>query len=230
MLMARLARIIVPGIPHHVIQRGNRKQKVFFSDDDRLLYLSLITKYCLKHKVSVWAYCLMDNHVHFIAVPSDAGGLRSAFGEAHRMYSRSVNLRENWRGYLFQGRFISYPMDEHHTYVAVRYVECNPVRAKMVLRPEYYAWSSARAHIFGLPDPVLSADVGSEIRKFLGITDWRVFLCGEEMCCDLDAVRHHAKTGRPLGSESFVKELEKITGRVLQPYKRKVGTQIIGSI
>ena len=107
--MARLARIVVPGLPHHVTQRGNRRQQVFFDDGDYRAYRGLLAEYCAKAETQVWAYCLMPNHVHLILVPSHPDGLRAALGEAHRRYSRRINRRQDWQGHLWQERFRSFP-------------------------------------------------------------------------------------------------------------------------
>ncbi len=104
--MARLARVVAARLPHHVTQRGNRRQQVFFGDDDYAAYRGLLAEGCRAAGVAVWAYCLMPNHVHLILVPSSADGLRAALGEAHRRYTRMVNVREGWRGYLWQGRAV----------------------------------------------------------------------------------------------------------------------------
>jgi putative transposase len=133
--MARLARVVAPGLPHHVTQRGNRRQKTFFSPADYRLYRSLMAEWCGREGVEIWAYCLMPNHVHLIAVPEREDALQRAIGEAHRRYSRAVNLREGWRGHLWQGRFASFPMDQDHLLAAARYVELNPVRAGIRRRP-----------------------------------------------------------------------------------------------
>lgn len=134
--MARMARIIVPGIPHHITHRGNRRQLTFFGDDDYRAYLALLAEWCGKYGVEVWAWCLMPNHVHLIAVPSTPDSLARAIGEAHRRYTRRVNFREDWRGHLWQDRFTSFPMTETHLLAAARYVEMNPVAAGLVVRPE----------------------------------------------------------------------------------------------
>ena len=102
--MARLARVVVEGVAHHVTQRGNRRQQTFFSDADYEAYLALLAEGSQAAGVEVWGYCLMPNHVHLILVPSTADGLRAALGEAHRRYSRGINLRQGWRGFLWQGR------------------------------------------------------------------------------------------------------------------------------
>src|SRR5690349_1830593 len=141
--MARLARIVIPGVAHHVTQRGNRRQPIFFGDEDRACYLELLRKGCAEARVRCLAWCLMDNHVHLILVPEHADGLRAALGEAHRRYTSRINAREDWRGYLFQGRFASYPMDDAHLMAAVRYVERNPVQAGLVREAGNWRWSSA---------------------------------------------------------------------------------------
>src|SRR6185503_8599863 len=145
--MPRLARLVVPDIPHHVTQRGNRRQPTFFSDEDYRLYLHLLGEWSRRAGTAVWAWCLMPNHVHLILVPSHEDGLRAALAEAHRRYTRRINAREDWRGHLWQSRFASFPMDEDHLLACARYVELNPVRAGLVARPEHWRWSSARAHL-----------------------------------------------------------------------------------
>ena len=146
--MARMARVVAPGIPHHITQRGNRRMETFFSDADYREYLYLMAEWCNRCKVEVWAYCLMPNHVHLISVPETEDGLRRAIGEAHRRYTRYINFQKKWKGHLWQGRFASFPMDEHYTLATARNIELNPVKAGMVKRAEEYRWSSAKAHLF----------------------------------------------------------------------------------
>ena len=141
--MPRTARLVLPHMPHHVIQRGNRRQDVFFSDKDYRLYLSLLRHNCEKTDTDILAYCLMTNHIHLIAVPKTPEGLK-AIAETNRLYARTINFEKGWRGHLWQDRFGSYPMDESYLYEALRYVELNPVRAEICAHPCDYAWSSAR--------------------------------------------------------------------------------------
>ena len=155
--MPRKHRIVVPEKPHHVIQRGNRRQQVFFYPGDKILYLKLLKEQVDKHNVEVWAYCLMDNHVHMILVPKTKEGLAKAVAETNRRFTCQINARYGWRGYLWQGRFISFVMDEIYLVRTLRYVENNPVRAGMVERAWDYLWSSARHHVKGVEDAVLSA-------------------------------------------------------------------------
>ena len=223
--MARLARIVIPDVPHHVTQRGNRRLPIFFSDDDRSAYLAELAAGCAATGTRCLAWCLMDNHVHLILVPASADGLRSALGEAHRRYTRRINFREGWRGYLFQGRFASYPMDEAHLIAAVRYVENNPVAAHMVERAEDWPWSSARSHIAGkraAGDPLTDvAALGKHVRN------WRALLRHGAELGDADqagealaeAIEARLRTGRPLGVEDWIARQEHALGRELLPQK-----------
>ena len=145
--MARISRAVVPDTPHHITQRGNRRQQTFFSDADYDTYVGLMHRWCAHYGVEIWAYCLMPNHVHLVAVPEREDSLAQAIGEAHRRYTRFVNEREGWRGHLWQGRFTSYVMDERYLLACARYVETNPVRANLATQPAEWRWSSARAHL-----------------------------------------------------------------------------------
>jgi putative transposase len=210
--MPRLARVVAPGIPHHVTQRGNRRQPVFFGPVDYSSYLQLLAEWSSKHDVAIWAYCLMPNHVHLIAVPPTEAALARSIGEAHRRYTRMIHFRENWRGYLWQGRFASYPMDEDYLLKAVRYIELNPVRAGLVGKAWDYEWSSARAHVRGEADALVAVEP-----MLARVADWREYLRGQVLEADLRAIRLHTRTGRPLGSEGFIDGLQSQLGRILRP-------------
>jgi len=214
--MARLARIVIPGIPHHVTQRGNRRQPVFFSEGDYRAYLALLTEHAHAAGVGVWAWCLMPNHVHLMLTPPNQDALRACLADAHRRYSSMINLREGWRGYLWQGRFASFPMDERHVMACARYIELNPIRARLAKRPQDWPWSSARAHLTGKPDGV--TDIAA-LGKPVG--DWKAFLKSGISDDELNALRSGERTGRPAGDDAFIRTLETSTGRVLM--KRKVG-------
>lgn len=220
--MARLPRIVIPLVPHHVTQRGNRGLPVFFSDDDRRIYLSLVAEACRAHGTQCLAWCLMDNHIHLILVPDSADGLRATLGEAHRQYSRQVNFREGWRGFLFQGRFASYPMDDAHVMAAVRYVENNPVAAGLVAEAGDWRWSSARSHIAGkraVDDPLTDVKaLGKHVRN------WRALLkAGLEAGDDPEAaemIEARCRTGRPLAEPEWIADAEAALDRKLGPAKR----------
>lgn len=208
--MARMPRIVVPGYPHHVTQRGNRRQKTFFCDDDYRYYIELLSEYAQQANTEIWAYCLMPNHVHLVMVPDQEDGLRAALGEAHRHYTRHINLRQKWRGHLWQERFHSFLMDEDYLLATVRYVERNPVAARLCESAGQWPWSSARAHLRGQDDDLVRA------KPMLDrISDWRVYLSNEIENRQTDSIRRHTRTGRPLGTAEFVHNLEQVTGKPL---------------
>ena len=214
--MSRIARIVIPGIPHHIVQRGNRRQTVFFCDEDRIYYLGLLKKAGDKAGLAFWAYCLMRNHLHLIGVPKTENSLAVTMASANWKYSLTINFREDWRGCLWQGRFYSCPLDHPHLIASARYIERNPVRAKIVENPEDFPWSSARAHIGGTVDALIEASPLTE-----EIRDWRSFINQEESEETIKGIRRNLVTGRPLGDEAFIERLEKMTGRVLK--KQKTG-------
>jgi len=189
--MPRIARLVLPGIPHHVTQRGNRRQPTFFGNGDYALYLRLLRHWCEKAGTNVWAWCLMPNHVHLVLVPAREDGLSAALGPAHRRYTWEINQREGWRGFLWQGRFASFPMEEAHLHACLRYVELNPVRAGLVARPEDWRWSSARAHL-GLAADALTDLAPTRDR----IGDWRAFLDAGLANEARDAIRAAERSGR----------------------------------
>ena len=208
--MARIARVVAPGYPHHVVQRGNRRQTTFFGEHDFRFYLGLLFEYCQKYGVEIWTYCLMPNHVHLIAVPFETESLRATVAEVHRRYTIMINEREGWRGYLWQGRFASYVMDSSYLLAATRYIELNPVRAKLSSTPEDYKWSSARNHLLGAPDQL------ANFREINALApDWRKFRLQTPEPHEVERLKAHCSTGRPLGGNDFISELEKSTGRVL---------------
>lgn len=206
--MARISRVTAEKIPHLVTQRGNRCLATFFSKEDYQAYIDLMAEWCGKYGVEIWAYCLMPNHIHMIAVPETIDSLRRGIGEAHRRYSHMINFRENWRGHLWQGRFSSFPMDERHLLAAARHIEMNPVRANLTQDAESWEWSSARAHLLGKDDKLVKVIPLLEIAG-----DWRAFLSGSSDEDLVNSLRKHERTGRPLGAESFVEYLEMLLER-----------------
>lgn len=213
--MARIPRIVVPKYPHHVINRGNRRQIVFFSDSDKAYFYELLKRETAKVKLAIWVYCLMDNHVHLIAVPEKENALAKCIGEVQRKYALTINTRNDWKGHLWQARFDSYPMDEKHLYFAVRYIEQNPVIAGIVKKAEAYQWSSARAHVLKQKDALLS-----DFDLVKSIHDWGLFLREKIDESEIDLIKSHEKSGRPLGNDTFLDELELRTGRTLRKKRR----------
>ena len=214
--MARLRRLVLPGYPYHVTQRGNRRSQTFFDDGDFELYRDLLGEAARRAGSEIWCYCLMPNHVHVIVVPSDEDGLRRTFAEAHRRYTGFINARQRWTGHLWQGRFGAVVMDEEHLGHAMRYVSLNPVRARLVEKPEDWRWSSVRAHLAGEDDELVrvapALDRYGSFAGFLGdpgdtAEAWR-------------SLRRSETSGRPLGSAAWVASIEARTGRTLALQKR----------
>jgi putative transposase len=183
---------------------------IFESDEDRQLYLRLIREQTERWGVEILGWCLMTNHVHFLAVPNDELSLAKAFGEAHRLYTRMKNSSLDLRGYLFQGRFGSSVLDERHLVAAACYVDQNPVRAHMVDRAWDYPWSSARFHVGLVPSDLLVSD-----RSLKGLVEnWSDLLCRHNNEAN-ETIRTAVRTGRPIGDEEFVRSIGQITGRNL---------------
>ena len=213
--MARLARVVIPGHPHHVTQRGNGRGRTFFEDGDYALYRDLPAANCRDAGVEVWAWCLMPNHVHLILVPSDPDGLRRALSRVHRSYAGIIHARRKRTGHFWQGRFGAVAMDEEHLAAALRYVSLNPVRARLVPRAQDWRWSSTRAHLRGREDGVTAlAPIRDRFPEFADL------LATEPEDDLFDALRSAESIGRPLGDNRFLARLERQTGRVLKPAKR----------
>ncbi len=209
--MTRQARIVVPGLPHHVTQRGSRSQNIFFSAADNRAYLRDLAACGRHYGLALWAYCLMPNHVHLIVVPATVEAMGRCLGETHRRHSQRINGRMGWNGHLWQDRFASFVMDQGHLLAAVRCVELNPLRAGLVERPEAFPWSSAAHHLLGRPDRALTP---SPLAELAG--DWQQYLEAGMSEAECERLRRHAKEGWPLGNEGFVRALENRLGRRLR--------------
>jgi putative transposase len=131
--MPRLSRTVFPGVAHHITQRGNRREQVFFDDDDRQTYLDWLAHYSRRFDVEVLGYCLMTNHVHLVVMPGSEDGLHRMLKPLHMRYAQRVNRARGWTGHLWQGRFFSSPLDEAYLWAALRYVERNPEKGTQPL-------------------------------------------------------------------------------------------------
>lgn len=215
--MPRIARIIAPGYPHHITQRGNNRTPVFFDDEDRKTYLKLLSGYARTHALQVWAYCLMDNHIHLLIVPETETGLARGVGLTNQLYTQYLNHKLSQSGRIWQNRFFSCVVEnEQHLWAVARYIERNPVKAGIAERAEDYRWSSAKAHLSGTDDTVLGPSVTwlapSEMRAYVE------FVLTENE--DMDTkIRQATRTGRPFGSENFIDMLEFRLKQVLRPKK-----------
>jgi len=212
--MPRVARHVFPNLPHHITQRGNRREDVFFNDDDKQFYLELLIDYCKKHHVIIAAYCLMDNHIHLILVPKTEDGLQKVLKPLHMRYAQYINKQHGWTGHLWQGRFFSSALDDAHTYSAIRYVERNPVEAGMVEKAEDYKWSSAGFYC-GL---VESAALSSYAKLPVGIQDeqWSDWLSVAESKAVTNILERYVEKGLPCGSDSFIEKLEQKANSILR--------------
>ena len=213
--MARQARIVLSNTAHHITQRGNRGEHIFFEKADYQSYLDILTEQCQRFKVSLLSYCLLPNQIHLIAVPQKAELMARAIGETHRRYTNHINERQNWRGHLFQDRFFSYPADEQNSLRAARFVETMPVTAGIAPKPENYLWSSAKCRIKVIENPILRP-----FRSFHAIHNWGDYLNRPMDPNELKIIQTHLQTGRPRGSDLFLDNIEAQIGRPVRPQKR----------
>ncbi|MCE5339931.1 MAG: transposase [Planctomycetaceae bacterium] len=213
--MPRIARIVLEGLPYHITQRGNNKQDVFFVDDDKKVYLEILKQQAEKYALTLMGYCLMTNHVHLIAIPAKAESLAMAVGRTHFIYTQYINRFHKRSGHLWQSRFYSCGLDEHHFFSAMRYIEHNPLRAGISRKPWNYEWSSAAAHI--------DANSKSELLdlrrwyEMMQAGQWKQLLMRRLPDKEIKVLRSGTLRGRPLGSDSFISKLEKLAGRRLRP-------------
>jgi len=209
--MSRIARAVAAGYPHHILQRGNYSQTVFEEDADYRRYLDTLGECTAKFGLSIWAYCLMSDHVHYVCVPKDADSLAKALNTLHMRYSQYFNDKKHRQGHLWQGRFYSSILDDRHTLEAIRYDETNPVRRGLVEDATAYLWSSARGHAHVAFDPVLE-DGCSIVR---GAGDWKAYLSAASDVVLVEDIRRNMRTGRPCGDREFVHKLETLLDRSL---------------
>jgi len=209
--MPRIARMVIPGLPYHITQRGNRGEAVFFSDNDRRRYLSWLRDYSERYGLDVMGYCLMTNHVHLVGEPQSPDSLALTLRSLNMRHSQAINTERGWSGHLWQGRFFSTALDDPHLWAAVRYVERNPVRAGMVDRAEEHPWSSAAFHLGLRADRIIRTDTqwGAEI------DEWSAFLGESEDAEVIRTLRDRTRLGFPCGDEDFVERVSKMLGRTL---------------
>jgi putative transposase len=211
--MPRSARIIIPGYLHHITQRGNNRQRVFFEENDYILYLKRIEEYARKFQISIHAYCLMPNHVHFILEPEDKKSIGKMFQGVNTRYVKYINKKTSNCGHIWQGRYYSCILQGTHIHQAIRYVEQNPVRADMVRRARDYAWSSARAHLGTDYKWITLADPSPH----LDIISWHDFLDEGEDRDFIKDIRKCTHRNTAIGDERFIDRLEDQLGRRIRP-------------
>ena len=213
--MPRLARAIAVGYAHHITQRGNNRQAVFFVDQDRQVYLELLQEQAGKYGLEILAYCLMDNHIHLVAIPHEEEALAKAVGRTHVRYTQYINRFHKRSGHLWQGRFYSCALDGRHLWLALKYVELNPLRAKLCRRAWQYAWSIAAAHTDEKAESEL-LNLPQWYKQMLA-DQWRKELAEGLTDSEVARIRLRTHTGRPLGSDGFLSKLETLLGRRVRP-------------
>lgn len=203
--MARIKRIVLPHIPHHITQRGVRSMNIFFKPSDYEYYKEILHEQCEIYDLKIVSYALMTNHIHLIAIPSTEESLSRAIGETHRLYTRKINFEQKVKGHLFQERFYSTPLDEYHFLNALKYVEQNPVKANIVRYPWDYIYSSARYRVNMIKEDKLlsSCDMIDDIKEY------REFL--QEFVED-QWIKEKTRTGKPCGDEAFYDKILLTTG------------------
>jgi putative transposase len=209
--MSRFARVVIPDFPHHITQRGNNRQAVFFVEEDYAVYLELLAEQAERYGLVIDGYCLMPNHVHLIATPRSEQTLAKAVGRTHFRYTQYVNRMHGRSGHLWQNRFFSCPLGETYQWQAMAYVERNPVKARMHRKAWLYPWSSAAWHGGQRPEPAIALSDWP-----IPPEDWRETLTQADADRD-ELIRMRTQTGRPLGSETFISKLETTLGRRLRP-------------
>lgn len=222
--MARLARAVFPGVPHHVTQCGNGRAQTFFGDDDYALYRDLLAEHAAGAGVEVWSWVLMPNHVHLILVPPDPDALRRVLAAVHRRYAGEIHARLKRTGHFWQGRFGCVAMDEAHLGAALRYVVLNPVRARLAERATDWPWSSVHVHLGRIADDGLTARE-PVLSRYPQLAE--MIAAGEDEALSLK-LRRAETIGRPLGAEAFIARLERESGRSLKPGKRGPAPKVLG--
>lgn len=209
--MPRMARVIAVGCAHHITQRGNNREDVFVADDDRQVYLQILQEQAGNYGLEILGYCLMTDHVHLVAIPHAEDSLATGIGRTHVRYSRYINRFRGRSGHLWQGRFHSCALDGRHLRQVMKYVELNPVRARLCRRAWRYEWSSAAAHTDGNARSEL-LDLKRWYKRF-SAEAWREELLEGLTEEQVARIRLRTQTGRPLGSDRFVSKLETMLGR-----------------
>jgi len=217
--MPHISRLVVPGVPVHVVQRGNHSEDVFFSDLDRRIFLQLLERYSQRYRLRILGYCLMSNHYHVVCEPETAAAMAWTFRLTNHGYSRWLHTQRRQNGQLWQGRYRSFPLDNPHLWNALCYVEQNPVRAGMARRALEWPWSSARAHVHGRQEPV-TLDLAGWRGDYTGAKWAEVLELGIPDAAFVERFRQANETGRPIGSSEFMQQIEICLGRPVGPRKR----------
>lgn len=216
--MPRIARIIIPEFPYHVVQRGNNKQPIFLDNDDRKTYIDLAKWYCAKWSCSVFAYSLMPNHVHLLLKPSTKIGVAKAMQGISLCHTQNINKKYHRTGRLWESRYYSSIVSKDlFFWHVVRYIDWNSVRAGLAESPQEYPWSSARAHMLGIEDPLTRLE---DLYEFINFEEGKSFLEQEGSKEESAMIWRATRKGLPLGDENFQKDIERKSGKKLIPGAR----------
>ena len=202
--MSRTARIVNPGYPHHITQRGNNKQSIFRGNHDRQFYLYLLKKYSCQCGCKVHSYCLMPNHIHLLLVPNQNTSLAKTMQKINISYTQYINKKYNRTGSLWEGRFFSAIIDkESYLWTACRYIEQNPLRAGITNQATKYKWSSAKINA-GL---IKSDFVEPVWEKYLNKNEYMRLLAENIEEKEIKKIRKSTLKGIPLGSKKFLNKI-----------------------
>ena len=222
--MSRIARLVGTGYPHHVIQRGNNREKVFLDKEDFQKYISLLERYSFEKEASILAYCLMTNHVHLLVKPLKENTLYKMMQGITLCYTQYFNRKYFRTGRLWESRYHSCIIDgDKYLWTVSRYIEKNPVRARMVKNPEDYPYSSAKSHITGEANTLLKEPLFDERE----MSEYKLLMKSKEREDELEEIRIKTCLGKPLGGDDFIAELSEKVGRSLifrpkgRPIKKK---------
>lgn len=216
--MARIARAVLAKEPHHITQRGIDWQDVFFSDADRIFYMEVLRDQCKRFEVKLLGYCLLNSHIHLLAIPRQSDALSKAVGRTHYYYARYVNKTHKKYGQIWQDRFASCVVDEYYKWIVLKYIERHPVRWSMVQNAWDYPWSSAMSHISGIESDTVKGLLHlDDWVKTVSLQHWRKTLAAGDSTEEIDRIRMATHRGRPLGSEAFILSVEQTLNRTLRP-------------
>jgi putative transposase len=223
--MPRRSRLVIPGLPHHITQRGCRRQDIFFTDLDRDVYLGLLNENGAKYGVDLLTFTLMTNHVHHLMVPQKKDSLQWTLQMTHKRYAEYINAREGWTGHLWQSRFYSSPVDNDYFWVTVRYILQNPVKAGMVRHARDYRWSNAGYLCRGEINPHVTSD--EKWSSLLSTQrNWTEWLSTEEDPQKIAELKRSTLRDLPTGSDQFLDRLERDFG--VQARAPKIGRPKVG--
>ncbi|MDZ4383721.1 MAG: transposase [Thermodesulfovibrionia bacterium] len=211
--MPRIARAVALEFPHHIIQRGNNREKVFINEEDKKKYLSLLKEYSGKWDAYILAYCLMSNHVHLLARPTRNESLYKMMQGITLCYTQYFNRTYKRTGRLWESRYHSCVVDkEKYLWAVARYIEQNPVRAKIVKKADDYPYSSAKAHILGIEEEML----GEALFESRQMKDYAELMKAGIKEEEINDIRNRTRSGRPIGGESFIVKMERKLDRIFK--------------